>query len=251
MHFNFTTSLLFTLILPYFILLAAKNKKKDRLRTLTDAEIDALDDDWEDEDIKNNVLEKTDIPEWKRPKPEMNIEDMLLSAKETSGKGQDAMDESMLKKQKKYQTLMLFYQVIEPEFLEKNKIDLKKEEAESRKQKLNSAKNPHKHVSVGDRVGTDGKTYSSLSSYEFTDKISNQYDSQLYNNHLITDRYITDDDQVMLKLEDGSRAFEIRDFLVEQENCFKVVIEQKEYKGRGYDKRFDRDAEVKDELWYF
>ena len=97
MHFNFTTLLL--LILP---IIAAKNKKKDRLRTLTDAEIDALDDDWEDEDINNNVIDNQDIPEWKRPKPEMNIEDMLLSAKETSGKGQDAMDESMLKKQKKY-----------------------------------------------------------------------------------------------------------------------------------------------------
>lgn len=211
-------SLFLLLVAPYLVI-----SKKDRFKTLTDAELDALDDDWEEGDD----LEPLDIPEHKRPKPEFSnemFEDMLRGNKAQQD-GDVRMQEHLLKKSKKHKTLMMFVSVIDLDFIAKT-------------YPRKTGKNKYKQGST-------------MAARKFTEEITEQWEGMLFNNHLFVDRFIPEDDQVVLKMEDGSKAFEVRDFLTQQENCFKVVIENHEYKGAGYLKKYDQDqfeAKSKDEL---
>ena len=42
-----------------------------------------------------------------------------------------------------------------------------------------------------------------------------------------------DDNRILLVLTDGSQAFEIKDFLVQQERCKEVTIDNRPYYGKG------------------
>merc|ERR1739848_384159 len=69
---------------------------------------------------------------------------------------------------------------------------------------------------------------------EFSEKISERWEGMLHNAHeLGITRFLPDDDQVLLKLDDGSRAFAIKDFLIEQEECIHISIENTDYWGAG------------------
>lgn len=49
-------------------------------------------------------------------------------------------------------------------------------------------------------------------------------------------RYLIDDDRAIFMFKDGSRAWEAKDFLIEQEECKEVTIESKVYPGKYPDK---------------
>jgi len=198
------TTYLFNILLLSFLFFSPTHSKKDRFKQLSDAELEALDNEWEDDDD----IEPLDLPEWKRPKNELDYDDMLkemqiqmeggaapkgnAGEKAKAAKTIEDLNKDMLIKRKKNQTLMMFVQVVQN-------------------------KKPATRA--------------------FTEEISEIWEGMLYNAHLQSSRYISEDDQVLLKLDDGSKAFEIKDFLVEQENCYTVFIDNQEFKGKGYFKK--------------
>jgi len=67
-----------------------------------------------------------------------------------------------------------------------------------------------------------------------TDEITALWESMLYNANIRVERYIISPNRALLKLIDGSFAYEIKDFLVEQERCELVSIEGQDYHGKGH-----------------
>lgn len=58
----------------------------------------------------------------------------------------------------------------------------------------------------------------------------------LYSNY----RYMIDDNRAIFMFKDGSQAWEAKDFLVQQERCESVSVENKVYKGKG-DPNYGKD----------
>ena len=46
-------------------------------------------------------------------------------------------------------------------------------------------------------------------------------------------RYTVDDQRVLFLLQDGSQVYEIKDFLVQQDRCQEVSIDNRPYYGKG------------------
>lgn len=49
-------------------------------------------------------------------------------------------------------------------------------------------------------------------------------------------RYLVSDDRSLFMFKDGSQAWDAKDFLIEQERCKEVVIENKSYFGKHTEK---------------
>eukprot|EP00092_Neocalanus_flemingeri_P082196 GFUD01102855.1.p1 GENE.GFUD01102855.1~~GFUD01102855.1.p1 ORF type:complete len:210 (+),score=102.70 GFUD01102855.1:46-675(+) len=67
---------------------------------------------------------------------------------------------------------------------------------------------------------------------EETEEITSLWQTGLYNNHVQAERFLIEDDRVMFMFRDGKYAWEAKDFLVEQERCEEVQLEQQTYKGK-------------------
>nr|XP_018902354.1 PREDICTED: LDLR chaperone boca [Bemisia tabaci] len=67
---------------------------------------------------------------------------------------------------------------------------------------------------------------------EETEKITKLWQTSLWNNHIQTERYPVADNRVILMFKDGSLAWDAKDFLIEQERCLEVTIENKSYPGK-------------------
>lgn len=76
------------------------------------------------------------------------------------------------------------------------------------------------------------------------EKITGRWQSSLFNGNIQIQRYMIDDLKAIFLLQDGSLAWEVKDFLVEQPECRSVEIEQKTYWGKGA-KQSEKDAEEK------
>ena len=74
-----------------------------------------------------------------------------------------------------------------------------------------------------------------------TEEITGIWHQSLMNAHLVAERFIVSDDRVIFMFKDGSMAWEAKDYLVQQERCKQVTIENKPYPGRG-------STDSKDEL---
>ncbi|XP_055836553.1 LDLR chaperone boca [Episyrphus balteatus] len=61
--------------------------------------------------------------------------------------------------------------------------------------------------------------------------ITKLWQTSLWNNHIQAERYMVDDDRAIFLFKDGAQAWEAKDFLVQQERCKGVTIENKEYPG--------------------
>lgn len=70
------------------------------------------------------------------------------------------------------------------------------------------------------------------------EEITKLWQTSLWNNHIQAERYMVDDNRAIFLFKDGAQAWEAKDFLVDQERCKGVTIENKEYPG----------VHVKDEL---
>ena len=46
-------------------------------------------------------------------------------------------------------------------------------------------------------------------------------------------RYVVDDNRILFLLQDGSQAYEVKDFLIEQDRCEEVTIDNRPYYGKG------------------
>ncbi|XP_016989727.1 LDLR chaperone boca [Drosophila rhopaloa] len=63
------------------------------------------------------------------------------------------------------------------------------------------------------------------------ESITKLWQTSLWNNHIQAERYMVDDDRAIFLFKDGTQAWEAKDFLIEQERCKGVSIENKEYPG--------------------
>jgi len=70
-----------------------------------------------------------------------------------------------------------------------------------------------------------------------TEQITSLWQLSLSNAHIPVERFVISDNRVLFKVDDGSLAFEIRDFLVDQERCEVVNIDGNDYKGKGSKKK--------------
>lgn len=70
-----------------------------------------------------------------------------------------------------------------------------------------------------------------------TERITSIWQSSLQNSHIIAERYIISDDRAIFMFKDGSQAWEAKDFLVQQDRCKEVTIENKAYPGKNNPKR--------------
>uniref|UniRef100_A0A1A9WMW4 LDLR chaperone boca n=1 Tax=Glossina brevipalpis TaxID=37001 RepID=A0A1A9WMW4_9MUSC len=66
---------------------------------------------------------------------------------------------------------------------------------------------------------------------EEAETITKLWQTSLWNNHIQAERYMVDDDRAIFLFKDGSQAWEAKDFLIQQERCKYVQIENKEYAG--------------------
>lgn len=76
---------------------------------------------------------------------------------------------------------------------------------------------------------------------EETEQLTKLWQGSLWNNHIQAERYLIDDDRAIFMFRDGSQAWDAKDFLIEQERCREVTIENKQYYGKHYE-------QVKDDL---
>jgi len=69
---------------------------------------------------------------------------------------------------------------------------------------------------------------------EETQEISQIWQTSLFNANINVQRYVVGSNRVLFMLNDGGLAWEIKDFLVDQDRCESVTIEGKDYHGRAH-----------------
>ena len=80
-----------------------------------------------------------------------------------------------------------------------------------------------------------------------TEEITSLWQTGLYNNHIQAERFVIEDNRVMFMFRDGGYAWEAKDFLIEQERCEEVQLEQQTYKGNfAVEKEEPKKKEKKD-----
>jgi Chaperone for wingless signalling and trafficking of LDL receptor len=72
------------------------------------------------------------------------------------------------------------------------------------------------------------------------DEITKLWQTSLWNSHIQAERYMIDDNRAIFMFKDGTQGWTAKDFLVEQDRCESVTIENKVYPGK--------NSELKDEL---
>lgn len=65
-----------------------------------------------------------------------------------------------------------------------------------------------------------------------TEEITSLWQTGLYNNHVQAERFLIEDDRVMFMFRDGAYAWEAKEFLLEQERCEEVQLEQQTFHGK-------------------
>ncbi|CAM4819501.1 unnamed protein product [Rotaria magnacalcarata] len=66
-----------------------------------------------------------------------------------------------------------------------------------------------------------------------TEEITQIWWSGLKNALYDVNRFVIDDNRILFLLKDGSQAFEVKDFLVKQDRCKEVTIDNRPYYGKG------------------
>jgi hypothetical protein len=65
-----------------------------------------------------------------------------------------------------------------------------------------------------------------------TEEVTSLWQTGLFNNHVQAERFLIEDDRVMFMFTDGALAWEAKEFLLEQERCDEVQLEQQTYYGK-------------------
>merc|ERR1711874_359617 len=88
-----------------------------------------------------------------------------------------------------------------------------------------------------------------------TEEITALWQTGLQNNHIQAERFLIEDDRVMFMFRDGAFAWDAKEFLLEQERCEEVQLEQQTYYGKnskgkpaekGKKKKKKKKSKVKD-----
>ena len=77
-----------------------------------------------------------------------------------------------------------------------------------------------------------------------TEEVTSLWQTGLYNNHVQAERFVIEDDRVMFMFRDGAQAWEAKEFLLEQERCDEVQLEQQTYYGK-YSKNKPKEEKLK------
>ena len=75
-------------------------------------------------------------------------------------------------------------------------------------------------------VGVKGST----PDRSYTEKISSRWMQSLHNAHQQVQRYVVADDRVLFLVDDGSKAWDVKDYLIAQTECTTVSFEQLSFK---------------------
>lgn len=67
---------------------------------------------------------------------------------------------------------------------------------------------------------------------EEAEEITKLWQTSLWNNHIQAERYMIDDNRAIFMFKDGAQSWEAKDFLVDQERCESVSVENKVYNGK-------------------
>jgi len=67
---------------------------------------------------------------------------------------------------------------------------------------------------------------------EEAERLTSLWQGALFNNHVQCDRFMVDDNRAIFMFKDGAQAWDAKDFLVEQEQCAEVSIDNKVYEGK-------------------
>ena len=65
-----------------------------------------------------------------------------------------------------------------------------------------------------------------------TDELTAIWQNSLFNANYEVTRYIVEDDRAIFMVKDGSLVYEIKDFLVKQEKCLEVTIDNEKFDGQ-------------------
>lgn len=79
------------------------------------------------------------------------------------------------------------------------------------------------------------------------DSITKIWQTGLWNANIQAERYMVDDNRAIFMFKDGAQAWDAKDYLVQQDRCASVTIENKVYNGQG-NPTGAADAEARDEL---
>nr|XP_033788653.1 LRP chaperone MESD isoform X2 [Geotrypetes seraphini] len=77
-----------------------------------------------------------------------------------------------------------------------------------------------------------------------SEEITSLWQGSLFNANYDVQRFIVGSDRAIFMLRDGSYAWEIKDFLVQQDRCADVTVEGQVFPGKGTDAR-DKQSENK------
>ncbi|EDW89205.1 LDLR chaperone boca [Drosophila yakuba] len=110
-----------------------------------------------------------------------------------------------------------------PEHLRSPKIDLNNLDSKSPEDLLKVSKKGRTLMTFVSVTGNPTR--------EESDTITKLWQTSLWNNHIQAERYMVDDNRAIFLFKDGTQAWDAKDFLIEQERCKGVTIENKEYPG--------------------
>ncbi|GAU93977.1 hypothetical protein RvY_05827 [Ramazzottius varieornatus] len=80
------------------------------------------------------------------------------------------------------------------------------------------------------------------------ESITSLWHGALFNMHLETQRFLIDEKRAIFMFKDGSKAWEAKDFLVDQNRCEEVSIENKSYPGKHATRKSSENENAKTEL---
>jgi len=83
------------------------------------------------------------------------------------------------------------------------------------------------------------------------EEISSIWQTGLWNTHIHVDRFMVEDDRCIFMFKDGELAWEAKDYILEQERCADVQLEQQTYHGfhteEGKKEKAAKEAKLKEE----
>lgn len=68
------------------------------------------------------------------------------------------------------------------------------------------------------------------------EEITKFWQTSLWNSHIQAERYMIEDNRAIFMFKDGQQSWEAKDFLVDQERCQSVTVENKVYEGKFFQK---------------
>lgn len=83
-------------------------------------------------------------------------------------------------------------------------------------------------------------------SKEETEELTQRWQVGLNNNHMKCQRFVVADNKAIFVFEDGSLAYEAKDFLLEQPELQEYSIDNRVWQGKGYPVEYRDSSKVKD-----